>query len=74
MTADATWTWRYDTADGTAVTPPIAPDGGFDSQVEAEAWIGENFENLRAEHGVDNVTLLHQSAVVYGPMSLHPEA
>lgn len=73
MTAEATWNWRYETADGTTVNPPTAPDSGFDSQVEAEAWIGEFFEDLRTAHGVDRVTLLHQGVTVYGPMGLHPE-
>ena len=44
-------------------------EGAFPSQSEAESWLGEQWRAL-AEMGVDAVTLSHEGAVVYGPMSL----
>jgi hypothetical protein len=64
------WTWRFESADGTAVTPE--EDGGtFASRGDAESWVGEVFADL-ADQGVDQVTLLEDGRQVYGPMSLHP--
>lgn len=62
------WSWRYEKADGTA-TGESRP---FDSQSDAETWIGQEFETL-AESGVDQVTLLDDGTVVYGPMGLLPD-
>ncbi len=42
---------------------------GFPSQSDAESWLGERWREL-ADVGVDAVTLAHEGAVVYGPMSL----
>jgi hypothetical protein len=42
---------------------------GFPSQSDAETWLGEQWREL-AEAGVEAVTLAHEGAVVYGPMSL----
>jgi hypothetical protein len=53
--------WQY----GNAATAPE-----FDDQAEAEAWLGEHWEELR-DAGVDEVTLLDGDEKVYGPMSLH---
>ena len=62
------WTWQFETADGAAV-----PSGGcretFASQGDAESWLGENWRELLAG-GVDQVTLLEDNRVEYGPMSL----
>ena len=66
------WTWRYEDAQGATVTPEGAPDpGGFPAQGDAESWIGETWQEL-LDAGVDQVTLLEDTRVVYGPMSLHP--
>jgi len=43
----------------------------FPSQGEAEAWMSEQWPTL-ADAGVEAVTLLRESEVVYGPMSLSP--
>ncbi|WP_035850094.1 hypothetical protein [Kitasatospora azatica] len=62
------WTWRYEAADGTVITP----EGGveeFSSQGDAESWIGEEWKRL-LEEGVDKVVLLEDEQVIY-PMSLH---
>lgn len=66
------WTWRYETTDGVEVEPtedrPAAPT--FPTQADAESWIGEVWRDLLTQ-GVDQVTLLDDAQVVYGPMSLH---
>jgi hypothetical protein len=65
----AGWTWTY--LDGNS--GPMFCEGlvttSFPSQSEAESWLGEQWRAL-AEIGVDAVTLEHEGAVVYGPMSL----
>lgn len=66
------WHWRYEGAGGRPVAPPpSAVTGGFPSQAEAEAWLGETWSDLLAA-GVEQVTLLEEDRVVYGPMSLRP--
>lgn len=67
------WTWIYQdgTGDPVASVPPEAALEAFDSQADAETWLGENWRSL-LEHGVDAVTLYDGEAVAYGPMSLHP--
>jgi hypothetical protein len=69
------WTWRYLRADGTVVPREKVSGGGdgsgFLTQSEAESWLGQRWRAL-ADAGVDAVTLLEESRVVYGPMSLHP--
>ena len=67
MTAE--WTWTYLDADATAMTGEALVATGFPSQGEAESWLGEQWREL-ADAGVDAVTLEHDGAVVYGPMSL----
>ncbi|MEZ0108056.1 hypothetical protein ABH920_002054 [Catenulispora sp. EB89] len=65
-----TFMWRYeDTAGGEKDTG--AKPEEFSTQSDAESWIGENWKDL-LEAGVDQVTLLEDGTVVYGPMSLHP--
>ena len=66
------WSWRFEKADGTAVEARELPKETFGSQSDAESWLGESWRGLLAA-GVDQVTLLAESRVVYGPMSLHPE-
>lgn len=65
------WTWRYEAADGSAMTGPQLSTQAFPSQADAESWVGEYWRDLTG-HGVDAVTLLRDGDVVYGPMSLHP--
>lgn len=67
----STWTWTYADADGREVTPDAASTRGFPTQADAETWVGEVWAELLAE-GVESVTLHHEQAVVYGPMSLRP--
>ena len=43
----------------------------FPSQADAESWVGEAWQDLLGQ-GVDQVSLLEDDRVVYGPMSLHP--
>jgi hypothetical protein len=63
------WTWRYEDADGNAVSDP-APQQ-FPSQSDAESWLGEEWRIL-LEAGVDSVFLLEDDTQIYGPMSLRP--
>jgi hypothetical protein len=67
MTAE--WTWTYFDADASEITGEALVSTGFPSQSEAESWLGEQWREL-AGAGVDAVTLVHEDAVVYGPMSL----
>ncbi len=71
------WTWRYENADGEPVQLAGAPapefGGTFPTQSDAESWIGEEWRALLAA-GVARVTLLEGDRVVYGPMSLDPDA
>lgn len=68
-----TWTWRYETLSGS--TPDGQPQRSqdFPTQSDAETWIGESWREL-LDAGVDQVCLLDDDHVVYGPMSLHPQA
>ena len=43
------------------------------SQGDAESWLGEFYPELRTV-GVRTVTLYEEDRLVYGPMSLDPEA
>ena len=63
------WTWTYFDADATVMTGEALVTTGFPSQSDAETWLGEQWRAL-AEAGVDAVTLEHEGALVYGPMSL----
>ncbi len=65
-----TWTWRFESTSGEAVTADTAPES-FPTQADAESWIGESWRDLLAG-GVDQVVLLEADRQVYGPMSLHP--
>jgi hypothetical protein len=66
------WTWRYEKADGTAISADELQEAIFASQGDAESWLGENWRALLAA-GVDQVSLLDDTRTEYGPMSLHPE-
>jgi hypothetical protein len=66
-----TWSWRYQNAEGAVVAPADLPAQTFPTQADAETWIGEVWREL-LDGGVDQVLLLDEDDVVYGPMSLHP--
>lgn len=66
-----TWTWQYEKEDGSPAPARGLPRESFGSQGDAENWIGENWRTL-LEAGVDQVSLLDEGRVEYGPMSLHP--
>lgn len=65
------FTWRYETLDGAQVDASGLPADRFPTQADAESWIGEAWQSL-LDGGVDQVSLLEDERVVYGPMSLHP--
>jgi hypothetical protein len=67
----STFTWRYEGADGSTVSAAQLPASAFPSQADAESWVGETWRELLAA-GVDQVSLLRDGDVVYGPMSLQP--
>jgi hypothetical protein len=64
------FTWRYETLDGSPAAAEGLPSDRFPTQADAESWIGEMWQTLLAG-GVDQVSLLENDRVVYGPMSLH---
>lgn len=66
------WTWRFEKTDGTLAASKDVPRETFSSQSDAETWLGESWRGL-LEAGVDQVTLLEEARVEYGPMSLHPQ-
>ena len=64
------WSWRLETADGRITGGPAElPEETWTTQADAESWIGEHWRVL-AEHGVQQVFLLDDEHVVYGPMKL----
>lgn len=67
------WTWIYQNEDGipSATLPAEAVFTPFPSQADAEAYIGQCWEELLAG-GVESVTLYEDDREVYGPMSLKP--
>ena len=64
----SSWTWRAQTRGGEAVAG-AADEQTFPSQSDAESWLGENWAEL-ADEGAEQVTLLADGEVVYGPMGL----
>lgn len=64
-----TWTWQFEKEDGAAVSSRELPKETFSSQGDAESWLGENWRGLLAA-GVDQVSLIEDGRVEYGPMSL----
>jgi hypothetical protein len=68
------WTWQFETRDGAVVAPEgvagLTAAPRFTSQSDAESWVGEVWRDLLAS-GVDQVSLIDDGTVVYGPMSLH---
>ncbi len=65
------WTWQLEKEDGTVVAARDLVKDTFTSQGDAESWLGEHWPGL-VNAGVDQVTLLEDGRVEYGPMSLHP--
>ena len=65
------YTWVCLDGAGRAVPAEESVAARFPSQAEAEAWLGESWEEL-AESGVAAVTLQCNGVDVYGPMSLAP--
>ena len=65
------FSWRYESIDGSDVAAAGLPQERFPTQADAESWIGESWREL-LDGGVDQVSLLEGDRVVYGPMSLHP--
>ncbi|QBF46211.1 hypothetical protein [Janibacter limosus] len=59
--------WRLEDSSGAPL--PSGHSVPFPTQAEAEAWFAESWEDL-AGAGVAQVSLLRESEVVYGPMSL----
>jgi hypothetical protein len=66
----STYSWRFEAADATPLSPSAEP-APFPSQADAESWIGESWRGL-LEGGVEQVSLLRDGELVYGPMSLRP--
>ena len=66
----STYSWRFEAADATPL-PAAAEPAPFPSQADAETWIGESWRGL-LEGGVEQVSLLRDGELVYGPMSLRP--
>jgi hypothetical protein len=69
--AGMVWTWQLEKYDGTVLASRGLAKETFGSQGDAESWLGENWRTL-LEAGVDQVRLLDEGRVEYGPMSLHP--
>ena len=67
------WTWIYQNEDGSPspYLPAEAVVTPFPTQADAEAYIGQTWEELLAG-GVESVTLYEDDREVYGPMSLKP--
>ena len=63
------WTWQYQKHGGQPIDAEQSQ--AFPTRADAESWIGETWREL-LDRGVDQVVLLEDDHVVYGPMSLHP--
>jgi hypothetical protein len=65
------WTWRFEQSDGSVPSGRDGRSQEFPTQSDAETWVGESWRELLAD-GIDQVSLLEDERVVYGPMSLKP--
>ncbi|MSO26953.1 MAG: hypothetical protein EXQ60_02660 [Candidatus Nanopelagicales bacterium] len=67
------WSWQYLTAEGVVVAelPDTSMATEFATQSDAETWIGEVWPTL-LEAGIEQVLLLEEDRIVYGPMGLRP--
>ncbi|MBB5140045.1 hypothetical protein HNP84_009810 [Thermocatellispora tengchongensis] len=54
------------------MTDRLLPRELFQSQADAESWLGENWAEL-LEAGVEQVALLEEDRVEYSGMSLRPQ-
>lgn len=65
--------WVMYEEDGTEIVPSETSLQGeaFESQADAESWLGEVFPEL-LEEGIESVTLFKDDDHIYGPMSLRP--
>lgn len=61
MAVATTWSWRFEDADGVALSDPASET--FGSRADAESWIGENWPEVAAQ-GVVQVQLLGAEAPV----------
>ena len=68
-----TWTWQLEKEDGSPAGGREGAKESFGSQGDAESWLGENWRSLLTA-GVDQVSLVEDGRVEYGPMSLRPAA
>lgn len=66
------WQWRTERV-AAAAGRAVGLDQTFNTQGEAETWLGEFYPAL-LESGVRSVSLYEADRLVYGPMSLEPEA
>ena len=68
------WSWQYLTAEGVVVAelPDTSMATEFPSQSDAETWNGEVWQTL-LDAGIEQVLLLEEDRIVYGPMGLRPE-
>ena len=64
------FTWACADAPDAAAATEVGLGRAFATQAEAEAWLTASYEDL-VDAGVDEVTLIEEGRVVYGPMSLH---
>lgn len=64
------WTWRLLDVTGGELDPGSSQP--FPTQADAEAWIGDSWQEL-LDSGVEAVLLLRDGVEVYGPMGLRPE-
>lgn len=67
------WIWVYTQATGepAALLPQDAVTESFNSQEEAEEYLGKTWQKLY-ESGVAGVSLYQGNEKIYGPMSLEP--
>jgi hypothetical protein len=65
------WTWQLEDPTGATVDPASLDleISDWDSQGDAESWLGENWRDL-LERGIATVTLYEGETKVYGPMGL----
>lgn len=63
------FTWTTDPALDATTVAELGLDTEFPDQASAEAWFTEHWIDLD-DAGVESVSLLHGTGVVYGPMPL----
>ncbi|MEV6522490.1 hypothetical protein AB0M43_11145 [Longispora sp. NPDC051575] len=66
------WTWRFQDSAGTEAPPAVAPEE-FDTQADAEAWVGEVWQELR-DGGTERVVLYQEGVEDYAMSLLAAEA